>query len=181
MIKISHMTRLALAASLGAAAFAGPAQAASSKEAEYVHPDCEGKNAVCGAIVMANGGAFTLASVKVKARGSQPSQPGIHSSCADVNKKLTKDVPAGNYDVFKVPASCAYELSISIKSANSKDMNVFLTPGCVLQATVSGTASSNQWKTLELSTANNQVPTNSSGKPIDPGGHKCGKQSGYDK
>lgn len=156
----------------------GPADAASSEESRYVHASCESADAVCGVVVYAVAGAYTAASVQLKAKSTQPDSPAIHPSCPDINKKFTRDTPAGNYDTFIVPASCAYKLKVSIKSGNSKDKNLYLTPGCQIIAKTDGTVTSNSWKTLEISTLSDAVPTNSSGKPIDPAGYKCGKQSG---
>lgn len=167
-----------LGAGICVTAFTGAAHAASSEESRYVHSSCEGADAVCGVIVYAVAGAYTAASVQLKARGDQPDSPVIHSACSNINKKFTRDTPAGNYDTFIVPASCAYKLKISIKSGNSKDKNIYLTPGCQVIAKTDGTVTSNSWKTLEISTLSDAVPTNSSGKPIDPAGYKCGKQSG---
>jgi len=161
---------------LASVGFSGPANAASSKEAEYTRSTCEGADAVCGVIVMGNAGSYTLSSVQLKAHTAQ--YDNAHPSCASINKKLTRDVPAGNYDVFTVPASCSYKLKVSIKSGNSKDKNIYLTPGCKIIAKVDGTVTSNSWKTLEISALADQVPTNSDGKPIDSNGYKCGKLSG---
>lgn len=157
----------------------GGADAATSEEASYTHPDCEGSNAVCGVVVMGNGGSFTLNWVALNAHSSQPS-PATHKSCKGFDKKLSADVPSGNYDTFVVPASCSYKLKTDIKSGPSKDLNLFLTPGCQIIAKVSGTASSNSWKTLEISSLSDKVTTDANGKPLDPAGYKCGKLSGAD-
>lgn len=161
---------------LAAAGLSGPAQAASSEEASYTHPSCEGSNAVCGVIVMGNGGSYTLDWVAVNAHSAQPAN--AHNSCAGLDKKLTSNVPAGNYDTFIVPASCSYKLKLKILSGNSKDQNLFLTPGCQIIAKVAGNVGSNSWKTLEISALKSTVPTNADGKPVDGLGQKCGKLSG---
>ncbi len=167
-----------LAASMGAIALSAPAQAATSEEARYTHPDCTGSDAVCGVIVMGNAGVYTLDWVSVNARSAQSDAAVTHPSCAGFDEKLTRNVPAGNYDTFVVPASCAYKLKLSILSGNSKDKNLYLTPGCQIIAKVDGTVGSNSWQTLEISALSSQVPTNSDGKPIDGAGYKCGKLSG---
>ena len=173
-------------AGAGAAALAlstglfGAAHAASSEEASYTNPDCEGSNADCGVNVMGNGGSYTLDWVAVNAHSSQES-PATHAACKGFDKKLTANVPAGNYDTFIIPASCSYKLKIKILSGNSKDMNLFLTPGCQIIAKVSGDLGSNSWKTLEISSLSDKVTTTSDGKPLDPAGYKCGKLSGADK
>lgn len=178
-----QITKLAAGAAFGlafaATGLAGVANAASSEEASYTHPDCKGSNAVCGVVVMGNGGSYTLNWVALNAHSSQPS-PATHSSCKGFDKKLSADVPAGNYDTFVVPASCSYKLKTDIKDGPSKDINLFLTPGCQIIAKVSGTTTSNSWKTLEISSLSDKVPTDSNDKPLDPAGYKCGKLSGAD-
>lgn len=168
---------LGLSIGLGISGILGIATAASSQEARYTHPACEDKGAVCGVIVMGDAGAYSLDWVSVNAKGSQAS-PDTHPACAGVDKKLDRNVPAGNYDTFVLPGSCAYKLKIKILSGNKKDKDLYLTPGCQIIAKVDGTVSSNSWKTLEISPLSNQVPTNGDGKPIDGSGHKCGKLSG---
>lgn len=174
------LTSAATSAALVSVGISGIANAATSEEASYTHPDCEGSNAVCGVIVMGNAGSYTLDWVAVNAHSSQPS-PATHSACSGFDKKLTADVPAGNYDTFIVPASCSYKLKIKILSGNGKDMNIFLTPGCQVIAKVSGSVNSNSWKTLEISSLSDKITTDSDGKPLDPAGYKCGKLSGADK
>ncbi len=157
----------------------GAAHAASSEEARYSHPDCTGSNAVCGVVVMGNAGSYTLNWVALNAHSSQPS-PATHSACKGFDKKLSADVPQGNYDTFLVPASCSYKLKTDIKSGPSKDLNIFLTPGCQIIAKVAGDLGSNSWKTLEISSLSSNVTTDANGKPLDPAGYKCGKLSGAD-
>ncbi|MCR9269675.1 MAG: hypothetical protein ACX94B_14385 [Henriciella sp.] len=154
----------------------GAANAASSEEARYTHPACaDSSKAICGVIVMGAAGAYTLDWVSVTARDSQPDSQETHPSCSTAGKKLDRNVPAGNYDTFIMPASCAYTLKVGILAGNNKDQNLFLTPGCQIIARVDGTVVNNSWKSNKVSTLSEQVPTNSSGKPIDRGGHKCGK------
>lgn len=180
---MNKISKSLVGAAVGAMALSvgmfGTADAASSEESRYTHPDCEGSNAVCGVVVMGNAGAYTLNWVSLNAHSSQPS-PATHKSCKGLDKKLSADVPAGNYDTFVVPASCSYKLKTDIKSGPSKDMNLFLTPGCQIIAKVAGTTTSNSWKTLEISSLSNKVTTDKNGKPLDPAGYKCGKLSGAD-
>lgn len=166
----------AMAVSLG---MFGAAQASISEEASYTHPDCEGSSPACGVIVMGNAGSFTLNWVALNAHSSQPS-PATHKSCKGFDHKLSADVPQGNYDTFVVPASCSYKLKTDIKSGPSKDMNLFLTPGCKIVAKVDGTLASNSWKSLDISSLSDEVPTDKNHKPLDPAGYKCGKLSGAD-
>jgi hypothetical protein len=178
---MKRMLSKSISAGLSGALFAalglsGAAHAASSEESRYTHSSCEGQNAVCGVIVMGNAGAYTLDWVELKAHTAQPDN--AHADCSGLNKILTRNVPAGNYDTFVVPASCSYKLKLKILSGNSKDKNLFLTPGCQIIAKVAGSVGSNSWKTLEISTLSSTVPTNSDGKPMDGLGQKCGKLSG---
>jgi len=165
-------------ATISAIMLPGTAAAASSEEARYTHPDCEGADAVCGVIIYAVATtSYYGAWARVHARSDQPDSTDTHPSCAKVDKKLDQNIAPTNYDTFVLPASCAYKLEIKIDAGNSKDMNLFLTPGCQIIAKTDGTVTSNSWKTLEISTLSNQVQT-SGGKPVDRSGHKCGKQSG---
>ena len=174
------ITKTISAAIIGAATstmmLPGPAIAASSEESRYTHPDCEGANAICGVIVMGNAGGFSLDWVSLHARGSQPGGQATHPSCPGVDKKIDRNVPAGNYDTFVVPAACAYKLKIKILSGNGKDQNFYLTPGCQIIAKVKGTTTSNSWKSNSVKPLNENVPTNEDGAPMDPFGYKCGKQ-----
>jgi len=180
---MNKVTKSLAAATVGAMVVSlAPASASTSEQASYTHPDCKGSNAVCGVVVMGNAGVYTLNWVALNAHSSQPS-PATHTSCKGFDKKLGDDVPSGNYDTFIVPASCSYKLKTDIKSGPSKDLNIFLTPGCQIIAKVDGTTSSNSWKTLEISvldTAKGKVTTDKNGKPLDPAGYKCGKLSGAD-
>lgn len=181
MKKITNiLTGVAASAALVSVGLSGMAHAASSEQSRYTHPDCEGSNAVCGVVVMGNAGAFTLDWVALNAHSSQPS-PATHSSCSGFDKKIKDNVPQANYDTFIIPASCSYKLKIDILSGNSKDLNIFLTPGCRIVAKVSGSVNSNNWKTLEIDSLSDKVTTDSEGKPLDPAGYKCGKLSGADK
>ena len=154
-----------------------PAYAASSEESRYTHASCEGANAICGVIVVGNAGGYTLDWVSLHARGTQPGGEATHPSCPSIDKKIDRNVPAGNYDTFVVPAACAYKLKLKILAGNGKDQSLYLTPGCQIITQVKGTTQSNSWKGNQVSALNASVPTNKDGKPIDPFGYKCGKQS----
>lgn len=153
-----------------------PANAGSSQQSRWTHSSCEGSNAVCGVLVIANGGVFTLDWTSVTARSDQPGGAATHPSCPGLDKKIKDDVPGGNYNTFVIPASCAYKIKIKILSGNSKDQNLYLTPGCQLIATVKGDLNSNSWKSNKATPLNDQVPT-VDGHPVDALGYKCGKQS----
>jgi len=179
---MKKLTKILAGAIVGTVGLVGSAHASTSEQASYTHPDCKGSNAVCGVVVMGNAGVYTLNWVALNAHSSQPS-PATHASCKGFDKKLGDDVPSGNYDTFVVPASCSFKLKTDIKDGPSKDLNIFLTPGCQIIAKVDGTTSSNSWKTLEISvldSAKGKVSTDSNGKPLDPAGYKCGKLSGAD-
>lgn len=166
---------LALGASTALFGVVSDANAASSQESKYTHPACEGANAVCGVIVYAVAGSYTVDWVSIHARDSQPDAEATHPDCPGTSKKFDRNTPSGNYDTFVLPANCAYRLKIKILSANKKDKDLFLTPGCQIIAKTDGTAASNSWKSLQLSTLASQVPT-VNGVPVDAAGHKCGKQ-----
>lgn len=166
---------LALGASTALFGVFGNANAASSQESEYIHPACEGADAVCGVIVYAVAGSYTVDWVSVEARGTQPDAEATHPACPGTKKKFDRNTPSGNYDTFILPANCAYKLKIKILSANKKDKDLFLTPGCKIIAKTDGTAVSNSWKNLDVSALSAQVPT-VNGTPVDAAGHKCGKQ-----
>lgn len=179
-------TSVAVAVVLASAPFALSAYAASSEQSRYTHPACETSTPKCGAVVVASAGSFTLDWVALNARNSQPKMdpepiPGttvVHPSCDGFDHKIKDDVPSGNYDTFVIPASCAYKIKLKVLAGDSKDLNIYLTPGCQIIAKVGGgNASAMNWKTLEISSLSEQVPTNG-GKPIDAAGYKCGKQSG---
>ena len=172
-----NFLRGAVAASTMTALLAAvaPAFAASSVESEYTHASCEGKDAICGVIVVASAGSFTLDWNSTEARDSQPAGPLTHPKCPGLDKKFDRNVPQGNYNKFTILASCAYKVKVKILSGNGKDENLYLTPGCIIKARVEGDLGSNKW-VLDVSAANNNIPTNSSNKPIDQGGYKCGRQ-----
>lgn len=171
-----NMKRFAFSAAMMAscAIYAAPVQAASSEQTRYTHSSCEGPNAICGAIVIASAGSFTLDWTSVDARDSQPAGQLTHEKCSGVSKKIKDDVPSGNYNTYIVPASCAYKIKLKILSANNKDQNLYLSPGCRILAKVEGDAVSNNWN-FDVSAMNDQVPTNSNNKPVDMAGHKCGR------
>ena len=152
-----------------------PAHAAKENK-RYTHSACEGANAVCGVIVMGNAGSYTVDWVSLHARDSQPGGDATHPKCSDVDKKFDSDVLQSEYDTFVVPASCAYRLKLTIHSANSKDQNLYLTPGCQIVTSVKGTTAANSWKGNDVTAMNPNAPTNADGVPVDQNGHKCGKQ-----
>lgn len=172
-----RMLRTTITAGLGgmalmATGLSGVAHAASEVE-RYTHSSCDDEGASCGVIVMGNGGGYILEWVEVKAHTAQPSN--APSGCSNVGKKIGEDVDLNQYVTFIVPASCSYKLKLKIKSANQKDKNIYLTPGCQVIAEVKGTATDNTWKSLKVSALNNKVPTTSGGTPIDSLGNKCGQ------
>lgn len=174
---------VAIAALWAGASLHTPAHAASSEQSRYTHSSCTSANARCGAVVVASAGSFTIDWVALNARGSQPPEmangtPVAHPDCEGFDRKIKDDVPSGNYDTFVIPASCAYKIKLKVLAGDSKDLNVYLTPGCQIIAKVAGSnASATKWKSLEISTLADEVPTKD-GKPIDMAGYKCGKQSG---
>ena len=150
-----------------------PAYAKSSMQSEYVDKAClDSKTAICGAIIVASAGSFTLDWTTVKARDTQANPAAMHPGCPSVNKKFNDDVPGGNYNKYIVPASCGYKVKLKILGGNGKDQNLYLTPGRKILVKVKGDLNSNKI-TVDASF----IDENMEGKPKDQTGWKCGKQS----
>ncbi|MBZ6378585.1 hypothetical protein B5C34_12140 [Pacificimonas flava] len=139
----------------------------------YTHPACAGAKPICGVLVYANAGGYTVTSVSVKAKSSQPfSTPPTHAACAAVNRKLKADVKLNTYDTFVLPADCAYKLQINISGGPKKDRDVFLTPGCLVQAYTDGTTLQNEWH-KKIKWMKGSKPEGGDDSPDDPLGNKC--------
>ena len=139
----------------------------------YTDPACKVENPICGAIVYANAGGYTVSSVSLNAKSAQPfGVPPIHESCADVDVKLKADVKLNTYDTFIVPADCLYKLEINIAGGPRKDRDVFLTPGCQAQTYTDGTTQQNSWS-KKLKWISGAKPDGASNDPADPLGNKC--------
>ncbi|MEL7111353.1 MAG: hypothetical protein AAGK93_00260 [Pseudomonadota bacterium] len=169
---------LMLAGTLALAATAYlPAFASSGMENEYTDKAClDTSTAICGAVIIADAGSFTLDWTTVKARDTQPNPPTMHPACPGVNKKFDDNVPGGNYNKYVVPASCAYKVKLKILGGNGKDQTLYLTPGCKIMVKVKGDLASNKI-TVDAEKISSQTPVNANGKPVDQQGYKCGKQS----
>ena len=152
------------------------APAHAGETTRYKHHSCVDSMARCGIIAIVNTGSFTLEWTSLTARGDQPGGAATHPDCPSVDKKIDDDVWQGSYNTFYVPASCAYKLKVKIKAANKKDQNLYLTPGCKITASVSGSTTSNSWRGNDVEPLNENVPMKD-GKPVDAMGYKCGKQS----
>lgn len=150
-----------------------PAFAGSSMQSEYIDKAClDSKTAICGAVVIASAGSFTLDWTTVKARDTQANPAAMHPGCPSVNKKISDDVPGGNYNRYIIPASCGYKVKLKILGGNGKDQNLYLTPGCKIIVKVKGDLNSNKI-TVDASFIDDTL----SGTPKDQTGWKCGKQS----
>ncbi|MEL6414042.1 MAG: hypothetical protein AAFQ15_03785 [Pseudomonadota bacterium] len=176
MLTTHQKAGAALLATAVATALTPIAPAHAGETTRYTHHSCDGPNAVCGVIVIGNAGSYTLEWTSLTARGDQPGGPATHPECPNVDKKIDDDVWQGSYNTIIVPASCAYKIKIRIKTANKKDQNLYLTPGCKIITKVKGTTTSNSWKGNDVSAMNDDIPT-VDGKPVDAMGYKCGKQS----
>ncbi|MBI1181603.1 MAG: hypothetical protein GC201_13710 [Alphaproteobacteria bacterium] len=150
-------------------------------------------NYPCGAIVYANKGGYYVKPVAVEARGSnnqETKDPTYNKACADYKRSFRNEptgLQAGEYVTFIVPASCAYKLSIDIVAGRSKDRDLWLTPGCVIETSTDGTTTSNEWhmKTYYSDKAKAQTAdlnklmgtdTTLPKDPVDADGHACGRQ-----
>lgn len=160
-----------LAVWIGWSAVAG----ASTEKSRFTHSACEDPNqAVCGAIVYGNGGGYVVKKTRLQAKGSQPDGAPLHTNCSEVSKSISADVAIDQYVVFVVPASCAYRLKISISGGNTKDKNLYLTPGCQITATSDGTTLNNNWNKLSVNWIKGKKQEGYPDKPVDPLGNKCG-------
>jgi hypothetical protein len=158
--------------------------AEGTKKNTYTDDACLPDGAPCGAIVYGNKGGYTVNKVRVHGRSSQPKGMQISSACKAVDGKFTDSLNRGQYDLFVVPASCAYEIDMEIAAGRSKDLNLFLTPGCQITLTTAGTTMSNEWNiSVDWTDAAIEagVPekfgVTKKDHPVDADGHKCGKQS----
>ena len=172
-----------LALTIGGLFTAAEAAAATEKD-RIINPACvvsdSNPNPACGAIVYANGGAYIVNPVRIKAKTDQPSGPTINGACLGVDYKYTKDILVGQYVTFVVPADCAFRLAIVIVAGTKKDKNLFLVPGCQIVAETVGTTLNNKWKNLQVDWTK-KAKENAKEKgvtlpepPQDNAGYKCG-------
>ena len=103
----------------------------------YTASYCEGENAACGGIGYGNGGGYTVNWVRLTARSDQ--QSGYNKACDGLEKKFSSNLDINEAVQFEVPADCYYKIKIDIKSGESKDRNLVLTPGCILKLYSEGT------------------------------------------
>jgi len=138
----------------------------------YTDPACKTAKPVCGVVVYANAGGYTVSSVLVDAKSSQPANDLIHPACSSVKKRLTADVKLNTYDVFVLPADCLYKLKITISGGRKKSRDIFLTPGCQVQTYTDGTTTKNKWHKKIKWLAGAQ-PAGVPDTPMDAQGNKC--------
>ena len=163
-----------------------------------VMPGCEtskSSSGYCGAIVYINKGGYVVKSTLLHSRSSQPigqpvlmnaaeiqaaSDPSsvkkVYSDCSDISEKFGSDVALGQAVQFIAPGECAYDLEIKIQSGDNKSRNLFLVPGCVIEASTDGTTTSNEWHQKEY-WSSQAKKAGASGSVQDPLGNKCGRQS----
>ncbi len=140
---------------------------------------CKTKDAYCGGIVYLNKGGYVANPVQVDALSSQPSGATINPACSSIGGtafKITADTDLGQYEQFVLPADCAYKLKINIKAGNKKDRDLFLTPGCGIEAKTDGTTLSNQWH-VSVQWSDAAKKKGASGPVVDGAGNKCGNLS----
>ena len=158
------------------------AEAANLKSA-YTHPKCSDGTALCGGIVYANAGGYVVTSVVLKSKSDQPDagtptqdHPDTGAPCSGIDVKFDSDTNINQYDLYTVPASCAYNLKINIVAGPKKDRNLLLTPGCVITTKTDGTTTSNKWH-VSVKWSDEAKKQGKSGTVADSHGHKCGKLS----
>jgi hypothetical protein len=140
--------------------------------AEYCKDDTNRKT--CGSIAYINKGGYAVNPVILETLSSQPSDKAtISPACKNIDMKSTADVDLGQYLQFIVPGECALKLKIKILAGTNKDRNLFLTPGCVIEAKTDGTTLQNEWH-ISTSWAPSAKNAGYSGTVQDGQGNKCG-------
>lgn len=114
---------------------------ALTKKGSYTADYCNQDGAACGGIAYGNGGGYTVNWTRLTARSDQ--QSGYNKACDGLEKKFKTNLEIKEYVQFQVPADCYYKIKIDIKSGESKDRNLVLTPGCILKLYSEGTTTSN--------------------------------------
>lgn len=112
-------------------------------EKEYKHSYCKQGDAQCGVVAYLNSGGYTVEWVKLSAKGSKKQVDNYNTECKGIEKKIKSDLTAGEFHQFTVPATCRYKLKIKIKSGETKDKGLTLTPGCIIVAKSAGTTTLN--------------------------------------
>jgi hypothetical protein len=145
-------------------------------QACYSTTSCETNQAACGAVVYANAGGYVVNPVEIYERDNQPSDKAtISSLCNGIKFNHKKDVQIGRYIMFVVPGECAYKLKIQIALGKSKDRDLFLTPGCAIEAKTDGTTLNNEWH-VKASWTDAAKQKGASGTVQDADGNKCGNE-----
>ncbi len=149
---------------------------AKSEKGSYTDPSCKDGSTTaneCGAVVMINAGAFEIEPIKLKWLSSQGSDYTPATKCTSSFDNIDIDVLLydSEYYVLTVPADCGYEGKLKIIDVTTKSHDIFLTPGCVLEMKVTGTALSTN---LKISASWDDA-TGKSGTVMDSNGLKCGK------
>lgn len=124
------------------------AQAASKRytnEADYCkEKQPNGDPNPCAALVYADATTnYYVNKVTVKARGEDNQKWDKNPNCIGYSTENTMDIRASEYGVFILPAPCSYKLTIHIGGGDSKDQDVFLSPGCELVLESKGTTLDN--------------------------------------
>jgi len=169
-----NITAVTLAAVCATAPLVSQNALAAKQRNSYTDPACSSADAVCGAIIYGNAGGYTVDSVHVQAKGTQPSGVQVHPQCAGVDTAFKDSLNVGQYDLFILPANCAYHLKIKIVAGNKKDRNLFLTPGCQIETKTDGTTTINEWH-MNVKWTDKAKQQGMSGTVQDKDGHKCGK------
>lgn len=149
---------------------------AQKAQACYITDSCEKEQAACGAIAYANAGGYVVNPIEIHERDNQPNNKAdISKLCSGINFKHKKDVQVGKYILFIVPGECAYKLKIQIALGKSKDRDLFLVPGCAIEAKTDGTTLSNEWH-VNASWTDAAKQAGQSGTVQDSEGNRCGNE-----
>jgi len=168
----------------GAGALLPHEASAATERNTYTADYCNDDGAKCGAIIYGVAGGYAVKKVRVHARSEQPSGVMTNPKCAGFDEKFTDSLNINQYDLFVVPAPCAYDIEIQIAGGKSKSRNQYLTVGCQIETKTDGTTLQNEWhqssswtkKALDAKLPE-QMGLTKNDPPQDAQGNHCGRQS----
>jgi hypothetical protein len=177
----THMGAFAAVAAICVLTLGGlmtPAGAASEK-GRYTEGVCaEGTgNPFCGAVALVDAGVYTVTATHLHALSPQGSDYTAATGCSGAGRDYSNDLPSGSWYTFIVPANCAYKAKMNIKDGPTKDKDLFLTPGCLIQMRVTGSLFSNDFKVEKVSWTDAAKTAGKSGPVVNAAGQKCGLYS----
>ncbi len=136
-------------------------------------------------MIVADDGSFDRNWTELKGLGDPadedetnlPTVGSDNSICGDVYKKFGDALELGDFNVYTVPAQCAYKVTVKIAGGGKKVQKIWLIPGCELTIKVKGDLVSNKLTTdskwSDAMKKDDDFDTSS--KPPEEGKHKCGK------